>query len=70
MFRILFLCAACAAAQDYFPPDKPPPADWQFQGEYFGPVIGGGNLGVWVVGLGGDKYDVVFLKGGLLSLPG
>lgn len=57
-------------AQDFMPPDRPPPADFQVQGEYFGTIEGGGNLGAWVVGQGGDRYNVVFLTGGLLTLPG
>lgn len=65
------LGAVMASAQDYMPPDRPPPADHQVQGEYFGTVAdGGGNLGAWVIGQGGDKYNVVFLPGGLLTLPG
>lgn len=62
--------ASSLCAQDFMPPDRPPPADFQVQGEYFGSIEGGGNLGAWVVGQGGDRYNVVFLTGGLLTLPG
>jgi hypothetical protein len=67
---LALLGAAAVPAQDFMPPDRPPPADWQVQGEYFGTVEGGGNLGAWVIGQGGDKYNVVFLPGGLLDIPG
>lgn len=71
MQAIGLAAAAAVCAQDYMPPDRPPPADFQVQGEYFGTVAdGGGNLGAWVIGQGGDKYNVVFLPGGLLTLPG
>lgn len=66
----LSLLAALARAQEFMPPDRPPPADFQVQGEYSGSIEGGENLGAWVVGQGGDKYNVVFLPGGLLTLPG
>ena len=59
-----------AQSNEFMPPDNPPPADWQVQGEYFGTVTGGGKLGAWVIGQGGDKYNVVFLPGGLLELQG
>jgi hypothetical protein len=58
------------AAQDFMPPDRPTPTDFEVQGEYFGAVEGGANLGAWVVGQGGDRYNVAFLPGGLLTLPG
>jgi hypothetical protein len=66
----LFAAAAPIKAQDYMPPDRPPTADFQVQGEYYGTIDGEGNLGAWVVGQGGDNYNVIFLTGGLLTLPG
>lgn len=68
--QLFFLLAGAVSAQDFMPPDRPPPADFQVQGEYVGTIDGGGTLGAWVVGQGGDKYNVVFLPGGLLTLPG
>ncbi len=63
--------AGLGRAQDFMPPDRPPPADYEVQGEYFGAIAeGGGNLGAWVIGQGGDKYNVVYLPGGLLEIPG
>ncbi len=60
-----------AAQSDYVPPlSGSPLAQWQVQGEYFGAVQGGGNLGAWLIANGNDKYTVVFLPGGLLTLPG
>jgi hypothetical protein len=59
------------AQADYVPPlSGAPLAQWQVQGEYFGAVQGGGNLGAWLVANGNDTYTVVFLPGGLLTLPG
>lgn len=59
------------AQADYVPPlSGAPLAQWQVQGEYFGPVDGGGNLGAWLIAKGNDQYTVVFLPGGLLTLPG
>ena len=70
VWAVCALGAVMASAQDFMPPDRPPPADFQVQGEYFGTVAdGGGKLGAWVIGQGGDKYNVVFLPGGLLTLP-
>lgn len=66
----LTLLQALGLAQEFMPPDRPPPADFQVQGEYYGSIEGGENLGAWVIGQGGDKYNVVFLPGGLLTLPG
>lgn len=67
---LVALGAVMASAQEYNPPESTPPTDFQVQGEYFGTVVdGGGNLGAWVIGQGGDKYNVVFLPGGLLTLP-
>ncbi|MDB5106781.1 MAG: putative large multi-functional protein [Fibrobacteres bacterium] len=43
---------------------------WQVQGEYYGTIAGGGALGAWLIATGNDNYTVVFLPGGLLSLPG
>ncbi len=59
------------AQADYIPPlTGQPLAIWQVQGEYFGTVTGGGNLGAWLVATGGSNYSVTFLPGGLLTLPG
>jgi hypothetical protein len=59
------------AQADYVPPlSGAPLAQWQAQGEYFGAIQGGGNLGAWLVANGNDTYTVVFLPGGLLTLPG
>lgn len=59
------------AQADYVPPlSAEPLAIWQVQGEYFGTVTGGGNLGAWLVATGGNNYSVTFLPGGLLTLPG
>jgi hypothetical protein len=59
-----------SAAQDYVPPDRPPPEIHQVQGEYSGTIEGGEKLGAWVVAMGGTNFNVVFLKGGLLDIPG
>lgn len=59
------------AQADYVPPlSGSPLAQWQIQGEYFGAVTGGGDLGAWLVSNGDNSYTVVFLPGGLLTLPG
>ncbi len=62
------------AAEVYFPPDIPMPANiteqFQVQGEYSGTITGGGKLGAWVVSMGNDVYDVKYLPGGLVTLPG
>ncbi len=44
--------------------------EFRVQGEYFGPITGGGNLGCWVHALGGDSYLITFLTGGLTTIPG
>ncbi len=74
LFSVLAILTAVATtpAQDFMPPDRPPPADYLVQGEYFGTIEGGGDLGAWVVGQGangGDDYFAVFLPGGLLTIP-
>jgi hypothetical protein len=44
---------------------------YQVQGEYFGTISGGGgNLGAWVISMGNNSYNVSFLPGGLLEIPG
>ncbi len=59
------------AQADYVPPlSGSPLAQWQIQGEYFGAVTGGGNLGAWLIANGNNSYTVVFLPGGLLTIPG
>jgi hypothetical protein len=59
------------AQSDYVPPlSGQPLAQWQVQGEYHGSIQGGGGLGAWLIANGGDNYTVVFLPGGLLTLPG
>ncbi|MDB5050624.1 MAG: putative large multi-functional protein [Fibrobacteres bacterium] len=59
------------AQADYVPPlSGAALSQWQVQGEYYGTVAGGGNLGAWLVATGNDNYTVVFLPGGLLTLPG
>jgi hypothetical protein len=58
------------AQSDFVPPlSGSPLAQWQVQGEYFGAITGGGNLGAWLIANGNNSYTVVFLPGGLLSLP-
>jgi hypothetical protein len=59
------------AQQDYVPPlSGAVQTTWQTQGEYFGPIDGGGgNLGAWLIANGNNSYTVVFLPGGLLTIP-
>ncbi len=73
------LAAACIglaadnarAQSDYIPPlSGAALAQWQVQGEYYGSIAGGGNLGAWLIANGNNAYTVVFLPGGLLTLPG
>jgi hypothetical protein len=62
------------SASVYFPPALPMPADileqFQVQGEYFGTMDGGARLGAWVVSLSLNKYNIIYLPGGLVSVPG
>lgn len=66
------LAADNARAQaDYVPPlSGAALSQWQVQGEYYGTVAGGGSLGAWLVARGNDNYNVVFLPGGLVTMPG
>jgi hypothetical protein len=59
------------AQQDYVPPlSGAVQTAWQTQGEYFGPIDGGGgNLGAWLIANGNNSYTVIFLPGGLLTIP-
>lgn len=70
----LAVAGGIQAAEVYFPPAIPMPANiteqFQVQGEYFGTIEGGGNLGAWVVSKGNDAYDIKYLPGGLVSIPG
>ena len=69
----LALAGGVQAAEVYFPPSIPMPANiteqYQVQGEYFGTIEGGAALGAWVVAKGNDQYDVKYLPGGLVSIP-
>ena len=47
------------------PTDDSLPAAFYIQGEYVGEVKGGGQLGVQVIGLGGDALQAVVYPGGL-----
>lgn len=59
------------AQADYVPPlSATVLTQWQIQGEYYGAAEDGGKLGAWLVANGDDSYTVVFLPGGLLTLPG
>lgn len=59
------------AQADYVPPlSGAVLAQWQIQGEYYGAAEDGGKLGAWLVANGDSDYTVVFLPGGLLTLPG
>ncbi|MEO7426814.1 MAG: DUF1080 domain-containing protein [Fibrobacteria bacterium] len=66
------LTAENARAQaDYVPPlSGAALSQWQVQGEYYGTIAGGGGLGAWLIARGTDSYNVVFLPGGLVTLPG
>jgi hypothetical protein len=59
---------------DYMPPMSGWPAvaqnTWQVQGEYYGSITGGENLGAWVIANGTNIFTVVFLPGGLVEIPG
>jgi hypothetical protein len=69
----LALAGGGQAAEVYFPPSIPMPANiteqYQIQGEYYGNIVGGGALGAWVVAKGNNQYDVKYLPGGLVSIP-
>ncbi len=79
----LLASAALACAQsDYLPfPRSGWPAgiqtSWQIQGEYFGMTSANERLGAWIIarnasssGTSPTQYGVVFLPGGLTTLPG
>lgn len=74
--RIAFCLIAGTALRVWCQADNVPPlsgavlTQWQIQGEYYGTVAGGAKLGAWLVAKGNDAYTVVFLPGGLLTLPG
>ena len=59
------------AQSDFVPPlSGAALSQWQVQGEYYGTVSPNVNLGAWLIANGNDVYTVVFLPGGLLTLPG
>jgi hypothetical protein len=72
LFAILAVAALAvgpARSQTYTDPNTVPLEEFKVQGEYFGPITGGANLGCWVHALGGDSYLITFLPGGLVSIP-
>lgn len=59
------------AQSDFVPPlSGSALTQWQIQGEYFGALSSGGDLGAWLIANGNDSYTIAFLPGGLLTLPG
>ena len=74
VFASMLGLASLAHSQQYLPPEAPFTSEvktqWDTQGEYFGAIDGAGNLGAWLVAQGGTSFNVVFLPGGLLAIPG
>lgn len=71
MLCIGFAAEKGQAQSDFVPPlSGAPLSQWQVQGEYYGTITGGGGLGAWLVAKGNDNYTVVFLPGGLVTMPG
>jgi hypothetical protein len=76
---LAILCLAVLSSAEAIQDKKDPPKksadiftnpadagpDFKVQGEYEGELSGKGTLGAQVVALGGDKFDVYFLSGGL-----